>query len=215
MNDKVKAILDGLVARYPQLSVCRADIAKAYDCIESCFAQGGMLLLAGNGGSAADAEHIVGELMKGFAKKRPLHDDTRKALLGIDEAFGEVLARSLQGSLPAIALDGHPALSTAYLNDCDPLLCFAQQVSGYGREGDAFWGISTSGNSRNVIYAAVTAKAKGLAVIGLTGARYSELSRLADVCIKVPETETYKVQELHLPVYHCLCLMLEERFFAE
>ena len=119
----------------------------------------------------------------------------------------------MQGALPAIALDGHPALSTAYQNDCEPLLCFAQQISGYGNAGDVFLGISTSGNSKNVLYAAVTAKAKGMKVIGLTGKSESKLSDMADVCIRVPETETYMVQELHLPVYHALCLMIEEEKF--
>lgn len=123
------------------------------------------------------------------------------------------LAENLQGALPAIALNGHPALSTAYQNDCKPLLCFAQQVNGYGNAGDVLFGISTSGNSKNVLYAAVTAKAKGMKVIGLTGQKESKLSGIADVCIMVPETETYMVQELHLQVYHALCLMLENMFF--
>jgi len=125
-----------------------------------------------------------------------------------------VLAENLQGALPAIALDGHPALSTAYMNDCEPLLCFAQQVNGYGRPGDVFLGISTSGNSKNVLYAATVAKAKGMKIIGLTGAKDSKLSAAADVTVKVPQTETYIIQELHLPVYHCLCLMLEDKFFG-
>lgn len=124
-----------------------------------------------------------------------------------------LLAENLQGALPAIALDGHPALSTAYMNDCEPLLCFAQQVNGYGKEGDVFLGISTSGNSKNILYAATTAHAKGMKVIGLTGAKNSKLEQMSDVCIKVPQTETYMIQELHLPVYHCLCLMLEDEFF--
>ena len=128
---------------------------------------------------------------------------------------GKILQNNLQGALPAIALDGHPALSTAYTNDCEPLLCFAQQVNGYGREGDVFLGISTSGNSQNVMYAATVARAKGMKVIGLTGGKESKLSAFADVCIRVPRTMTYQIQELHLPVYHCLCLMLEERFFGE
>lgn len=128
--------------------------------------------------------------------------------------MGEVLAENLQGALPAITLEGHPALFTAYMNDCDPLLCFAQQVNGLGKQGDVLFGISTSGTSKNVLYAAVTAKSKGMKVVGLTGAKDSKLSALADTCIQVPETETYMVQELHLPVYHCLCLMLEEKFFG-
>ena len=126
-----------------------------------------------------------------------------------------MLADNLQGSLPAIALVGHPALSTAYMNDCEPLLCFAQQINGYGRAGDVFLGISTSGNSKNILYAATTARAKGMKVIGLTGAKDSKLAQMSDVCIRVSKTETYMIQELHLPVYHCLCLMLEDRFFGK
>lgn len=131
-----------------------------------------------------------------------------------DAEMGRVLVENLQGALPAIALYGHPALSTAYMNDCEPLLCFAQQVNGYGTSNDVFLGISTSGNSKNVLYAAVTAHAKGMKVIGLTGQKDSALSRMSDVCIQVPQTETYMSQELHLPIYHCLCLMLEESFFG-
>ena len=132
----------------------------------------------------------------------------------MDEELGEVLAENLQSALPAIALDGHPALTTAYMNDCEPLLCFAQQVNGYGKSEDVFLGISTSGNSKNILYAATVAKAKGMKVIGMTGSKNSKLEKFADVCIKVPGTETYMIQELHLPVYHCLCLMLEENFFC-
>ena len=161
------------------------------------------------------AEHIVGELMKGFKLPRKPQAEFAEKLVRENAELGTVLAKSLQGALPAIALDGHPALSTAYMNDCEPLLCFAQQVNGYGKTGDVFLGISTSGNSKNVLYAATTAHAKGMKVIGLTGAKNSKLEQMSDVCIKVPQTETYMIQELHLPVYHCLCLMLEERFFGE
>lgn len=202
-----------LMERYPQLSHITSDIMAAYQLFVDCYQNGGKLLVAGNGGSAADAEHIVGELMKGFKKPRTLDDQAKQNLLQTDPEWGKILGNYLQGALPAIALDGHSALTTAYMNDCEPLLCFAQQVQGFGKAGDIFWGISTSGNSKNVIYAAVTAKAKGMKVVGLTGVKDSKLSELADVCIRVPETETYKVQELHLPVYHCLCLMLEEEFF--
>lgn len=180
-----------------------------------CYEEGGKLLVCGNGGSAADAEHIVGELMKGFKKRRSISNELYHSLIEIDPEKADELVKNLQGGLPAIALDGHPALTTAFSNDCNPLMVFAQQVNGYGNEGDVFLGISTSGNSKNVVYAAMTAKAKGLKVIGLTGSRKSELSRIADVCIRVPETETYMIQELHLPVYHCLCLMLEEKFFKD
>lgn len=128
--------------------------------------------------------------------------------------MGTTLAENLQGALPAICLTGHSSLTTAFMNDANADLVFAQQVNGYGKANDVFLGISTSGNSKNVCYAAITAKSKGLKVIGLTGAKESKLSTLADCCIRVPETETYKIQELHLPVYHCLCLMLEDHFFG-
>lgn len=159
--------------------------------------------------------HIVGELMKSFKMPRKSNADFAKKLVAEDQEMGTVLAENLQGALPAIALDGHPALSTAYMNDCEPLLCFAQQVNGYGKTGDVLLGISTSGNSKNILYAAMTAHAKGLKVIGLTGAKNSKLEDISDICIKAPQTETYMIQELHLPIYHCLCLMLEDRFFGD
>ena len=214
LDEKINRHLDLLVERYPVLKPCREDILNAYYLLEDAYAHGNKLLVAGNGGSAADSEHIVGELMKGFVQQRKPDDSFRKRLQEEDEELGSVLADSLQGALPAIALDGHPALSTAYMNDCEPLLCFAQQVNGYGKNGDIFLGISTSGNSKNILYAAVTAHAKGMRVIGLTGQKDSKLSDRADICIQVPQIETYMIQELHLPVYHCLCLMLEERFFS-
>ncbi len=214
MEERVKIQLDILISRYPVLSVCESDIIAAYKLLVASYEQGGKLLITGNGGSAADSEHTVGELMKAFVLPRKLKTEQRNALIAVDEELGSVLADNLQGAMPAIALDGHIALSTAYMNDCEPLLCFAQQVNGYGYSGDVFLGISTSGNSKNVLYAAVTAKAKGLKVIGLTGAKENKLMKFADVCIRVPETETYKIQELHLPVYHTLCLMLEEKFFG-
>lgn len=205
--------INRLIERYPALKVCVQDIMQAYQILESSYDAGGKLLVAGNGGSASDSEHIVGELMKEFYIKRKVSACQAAQLKAIDPQMGEILARDLQGALPAISLTGHPGLSTAFLNDANPELVFAQQVNGYGREGDVFLGISTSGSSKNVCYAAVTAKAKGLKVIGLTGERDSKLNALSDVCIRVPEVETYKVQELHLPVYHCLCMMIEERFF--
>ncbi len=206
--------LDLLLLRYPVLACCRTDIIAAFEVLTGCYVSQGKMLVCGNGGSAADAEHIVGELMKGFKNDRKLQDEEVGRLMSIDVDRGRILGHHLQGALPAIALDGHIALSTAYINDCEPLLCFAQQVNGYGCKDDVLLGISTSGNSENVLFAAVTAKAKGMKVIGLTGTKHSKLSALADVCIRVPETETYRIQELHLPVYHCLCLMLEEKFFG-
>lgn len=206
--------LDTLIDRYPKLIVCKDDILKAYEILVESYAAGGKLLVTGNGGSASDSEHIVGELMKAFVLPRKLPQGYKNNLCSIDEELGAVLSENLQCSLPAIALDGHIALSTAYMNDCEPLLCFAQQVNGYGVNGDVFLGISTSGNSKNVLYAAIVAKAKGMKVIGLTGAKENKLMKYADCCIRVPETETYKIQEYHLPVYHTLCLMLEEKFFG-
>ena len=213
LRKKLKEHVELLIARYPMLEGCEDSIIRAYFLLEESYSKGNKLLVAGNGGSAADAEHIVGELMKGFKLPRKLDAEISRKLIDESEELGKTLVENLQGALPAIALDGHPALSTAYMNDCEPLLCFAQQVNGYGVEGDVFLGISTSGNSKNILYAAVTAHAKGMKVIGLTGAKDSKLETLSDVCIKAPQTETYMIQELHLPIYHCLCLMLEDRFF--
>ena len=205
--------LDLLIMRYPHLECCKGNTIIAFEFIRDCYKNGGKLLVCGNGGSAADAEHIVGELMKGFKKARHLASIEVEKLVEIDSLMGRTLADNLQGALPAIALDGHPALTTAYMNDCEPIICFAQQVYGYGCKNDVLFAISTSGNSRNVLYAVVAAKAKGMVVIGLTGENDSKLSAMSDVCIRVPSTETYQIQELHLPIYHCLCLMLEDYFF--
>ncbi len=213
LEKRLEKHIDLLIERYPVLEKCKQDIIDAYLLMEDCYKKGGKLLVAGNGGSASDSEHIVGELMKAFKLPRPLDNEFKEKLVSEDEELGQVLAENLQGALPAIALDGHIALSTAYMNDCEPSLCFAQQVNGYGKPEDVFLGISTSGNSKNVLYAATTAHAKGLKVIGFTGDNESKLSEMADVCVRAPQTETYMVQELHLPIYHCWCLMLEDRFF--
>ena len=154
LKENIKKHIDFLCERYPALKVAESDIATAYRILEDSYKNGGKLLVAGNGGSAADAEHIVGELMKGFKLPRKPKADFAEKLIQENAELGVVLAEKLQGALPAIALDGHPALSTAYMNDCEPLLCFAQQVNGYGKTGDVFLGISTSGNSKNVLYAA-------------------------------------------------------------
>ena len=215
MEDKIEVHLNHLIDRYPKLIECRDDIMSAYEILEAAYSNGRKLLVCGNGGSASDSEHIVGELMKEFKLKRKVYSDHAAVLKEIDPELGQTLAEHLQGALPAISLTGHSSLQTAYMNDAVPELVFAQQVNGYGKPGDVFLGISTSGNSKNVLYAAVNAKAKGLKVIGLTGAKENKLMMYADVCIRVPETETYKIQELHLPVYHCLCLMLEDHFFGE
>ena len=209
LERRLEKHIELLISRYPRLVISKLDLINAYLIFEECYLKGGKLLVTGNGGSAADSEHIVGELMKAFVNPRRLDDEYARALVETDLVLGKVLSENLQGALPAIALDGHLALSTAYMNDCEPLLCFAQQINGFGNTGDVFWGISTSGNSKNILFAAVAAKAKGMKVVGLTGLKESRLSQLADVCIRVPETETYMIQELHLPVYHTLCLMLE------
>ena len=215
LKEEIKEHITILSERYPELKIVENEIIEAYFLLVESYKNGGKLLVAGNGGSAADAVHNVGELMKGFKLARKPQVEFSKRLINENEELGSVLAENLQGALPAIALDGHLALSTAYMNDCEPLLCFAQQVNGYGKAGDVFLGISTSGNSKNVLYAATTAHAKGMKVIGLTGAKSSGLEQMSDVCIKVPEIETYMIQELHLPVYHCLCLMLEDEFFGK
>ena len=208
-------MLDELIKRYPILERVREDIEAVYGILERCYENGGKLLIAGNGGSAADAEHIVGELMKGFVKRRPVTEEMKEALEKADPVRGKELSEKLQGGLPAIALVDHAALSTAFANDVDGMLSYAQQVNGYGKPGDVFLGISTSGNAENVMYAAVTAKAKGMQVVGLTGKDGGKLAGIADAAVIVPEMETYKIQELHLPVYHVLCLMLEHRFYEQ
>ena len=215
MGNRLEIHLNHLIDRYPKLIVCRKDIVSAYEILENAYSNGRKLLVSGNGGSASDSEHIVGELMKEFKLKRKVFGEQANALRSVDSELGMVLAENLQGALPAISLTGHSSLTTAFMNDAMPELVFAQQVNGYGKPGDVYLGISTSGNSKNVLYAAVNARAKGLKVIGLTGAKENKLMKYADVCISVPETETYKIQELHLPVYHCLCLMLEDKFFGE
>lgn len=206
--------LDSLTERYPELASIRQEIADAYLLMEKCYEKGGKLLIAGNGGSAADSEHIAGELMKRFKIPRPVSMEYAEKLIKTDPVRGAELARNLECSLMAIPLVAHEALTTAYINDVDGLGVFAQQLFGYGREGDVFLGISTSGNSKNIMNATVVARASGIKVIGLTGADGGELAAVADVAVKAPETETYKIQELHLPIYHCWCMMLEDHFFG-
>ena len=214
LEARIQKHIDLLIERYPVLKVCVGDLEKAYLILEECYKNDGKLLIAGNGGSAADSEHIAGELMKRFKTPRPVTSEFADKLKIIDPVRGENLANNLERGLMAIPLVAHEALSTAYINDVDGLGVFSQQLFGFGRPGDVFLGISTSGNSKNVMSATVVARALGLKVIGLTGAKGGELAEVSDVAIKVPETETYMIQELHLPVYHCLCLMLEDRFFG-
>lgn len=214
LEKRLEKHIDLLLQRYPVLESCRQDIVDGYLIMEEAYENNHKLLIAGNGGSAADSEHIAGELMKRFKTPRKVSDEFAKKLREVDPDRGPSLAENLECGLMAIPLVAHEALTTAYINDVDGLGVFAQQLFGYGREGDVFLGISTSGNSKNVMSATVVARALGIKVLGLTGALGGELASVADVVVKVPETETYMIQELHLPVYHCWCLMLEEHFFG-
>lgn len=212
MKESTRNILTDLVVRYPALGGVEKDILQAFFTLQNCYEKGGRVYLCGNGGSTADCEHIVGELMKCFKKHRPIDGDFAAALKTQGE-LGEELAHDLEGGLPAISLCGHSPLTFAYLNDKNPMLTFAQQLNVMGNEGDVLITLSTSGNSKNCVYAAIVAKAKGIKTLFLGGGTGGKLKEMADVSIIVPEKETYKVQELHLPVYHCLCAMLEEEFF--
>lgn len=206
--------IDQLIKRFPVLKECSANLHSTCELIRSAFGSGGRLFVCGNGGSAADSLHIVGELMKGFVLPRPIDDSLRQRLYSVCPESAEYLCDKLQGSLPAISLVSEAALSTAYANDQASDLCFAQQVLGHGRKHDVLFAISTSGNSANVIYAAQVARTLEISVVGLTGGDGGRLKAWSDVLIAVPESETFKVQELHLPVYHALCLALEEEFFG-
>ena len=213
LDNKLMKHIDLLITRYPKLGCIKQEIIDSYLIMEECYENNGKLLIAGNGGSAADSEHIAGELMKRFKTPRPVSDEFAEKLKAVDTERGAALAKNLECGLMAIPLVAHEALTTAYINDVDGLGVFAQQLFGFGRPGDVFIGISTSGNSKNVMNATVVARALGIKVIGLTGANGGELANVADVAVKVPETETYMIQELHLPIYHCWCLMLEDKFF--
>ena len=214
LEERLQKHIDLLIQRYPKLESIKQSIIDAYLVMQECYQKGGKLLVAGNGGSAADAEHIVGELMKRFKLPRPVDTDFANKLQAIDSIRGPKLAHNLEKSLPAIALVAHEALSTAYINDVDGEGVFAQQLFGYGKDNDVFLAISTSGNSKNIMNATVVARALGMKVIGLTGAKGGELSTVSDVTVKAPETETYMIQEYHLPIYHCWCMMLEDFFFS-
>lgn len=205
--------LQQLTERYPRLEPVKPAIKAACSIIIDSFEKGGKLLIAGNGGSAADAGHIAGELMKSFVKKRNLPECFEKKISEIDSEIAGYLVPRLQPGLPVINLSDHTSLNTACINDIDGNITFSQQVYAYAKEEDVFLGISTSGNSKNILYASVTAKVKGAKIIALTGADGGRIKKIADVSVIVPENETYKIQELHLPVYHCLCLMIEEYFF--
>ena len=208
-------MLNELINRYPSLCDCKEDIKKAVDAIIDCYEKGGKLLLCGNGGSCADCEHIVGELMKGFLKKRPLDGSKMEEMKRNCNLVNDEMLEKLQGGLPAIAIPSITALNSAFCNDVDPELVYAQPLMSLAKENDILIGISTSGNSKNVFGAVKVAKALGIKVIGLTGKTGGKLKDTADICICAPETETFKIQELHLPIYHYFCAAVEEHFFAE
>lgn len=208
-------IFDSLFIRYPVLEGCKGSIYKAFELLKETVLRQNILYLAGNGGSAADSEHIVGELMKSFMAKRPIDEKLADKLKSLYGEEGEKLSLDLEGGFRAVSLPSLTSLSTAIINDVNSDVMFAQMLNSIGVEGDVFWGISTSGNSKNIVKAAMLAKAKGLKVMALVGQKECRLDALCDVVIHVPETETYKVQELHLPVYHALCAMLESEFYGK
>ena len=214
MHAKIQKHMDDLLMRYPALDACAADIWAAFDILLNTYENGGQLLVCGNGGSAADSEHIVGELMKGFLLPRKLDDGARAQIASAAGADADYIADNLQGGLPAISLVSHSALSTAFSNDVAPDMVFAQQVYGYAKINDALIGISTSGNSKNVLYAVKVAKALGAFTIALTGEAGGTIAEAADVAIKVPSSSTPVIQEYHLPVYHALCAMVEAALFS-
>lgn len=214
-DDRYMECIKELIRRYPRLESAEDDLVEAYLMLRDMYLNDGKLLIAGNGGSAADAEHMAGELMKRFRTPRRVSKEFSEKLCQIDSVRGTQLANNLEETLMAIPLVAHEALTTAYINDVDAYGVFAQQLFGYGKEGDIFLGISTSGNSENIINAAVVAKAMGMKVIGLTGATGGRLAAYADVTVMVDEKETYLIQELHLPIYHCWCRMLEDYFFGQ
>lgn len=207
--------MNELMKRYPRLAVCKAEIGQAAEAMIRCYEHGGKVMICGNGGSCADADHIVGELMKGFLKKRPLSDEKKQAMLSRCPELDDAVLHKLQGGLPTVSLCSLTALNSAFCNDVDPELIYAQSVLGLGNPGDILICISTSGNAKNVFAAAQVARSLGLSVIGLTGMSGGKLREAVDICICVPETETFKVQELHLPVYHYLCAATEAHFFPE
>lgn len=208
-------ILNDLVTRYPSLRCCEEDVQQAAKMMIACFEQGNKLLVCGNGGSAADSEHIVGELMKGFLKLRPLSKQKKAEMSANCPNISENLLSKLQSGLPAISMTGSPALSTAFANDVDPDFVFAQQVMALGKPGDVLLGISTSGNAKNVCAAMQTAKGIGMKTIALTGKTGGKMKEFSDIAIMAPEEKTFAVQELHLPIYHALCAITEDYFFNE
>lgn len=213
MKERTKEILANFLASYPNLGEIRSDVLSSMKNIVDAYYAGGKVVVCGNGGSAADSEHIVGELMKGFRLKRPIDTFMRNQLKNTYPEFGDYIADNLQIPIPAISLVNQTVLMTALCNDLEPDMFFAQQVYGYCRKEDILLTVSTSGNSKNVIYAAMLAKAIGAKIIAFTNKNGGKLAEIADVTIKVPAIKTFAVQELHLPVYHALCLMVESELF--
>lgn len=209
MKNEAVMILNKAITDHPALAVCREDMEIAYKILVDCFENGGSVLVCGNGGSAADSEHIVGEFMKGFLKKRPLTAFDRVTI------SDDNIADNLQGTLSAISLVSQTSISTAFMNDVDPDMVFAQQVYGYRNENNVLIGITTSGNSGNILNAVKVAKAFKMKTIGMTGETGGKLKDLCTVTLKAPHKETYRVQEYHLPMYHALCAMVEAEFFDE
>ena len=214
MNPQVEQIYTQLFINYPLLDGCKDDIRNTFFLLQSCYSNKGKLLICGNGGSAADADHIVGELLKGFRVLRPINDKFLTKLKSFYPEDGLDLGRKIQEALPAISLTGHPAFSTAFANDISPDTIFAQQVYAFGDETDILLAISTSGNSRNVINAIKISRAKGMKSISLTGQTGGEIKKISDVAICVPSSQTDRIQELHRPIYHAICAMLEAEFFS-
>ena len=215
MDARLEKHIDHLIDRYPKLIVCREDIVKAYELLETAYSSGRKLLVSGNGGSASDSEHIVGELMKSFVLKREINPLLRDSLARQYPEDADYYLKNLQGALPAISLVNEVSLITAFGNDQSAELAFAQQVLGYGKKGDVLLAISTSGNSANVIHAARIAHAMEISVVSMTGESGGRLRELSDVLLNVPLDSTNHIQELHLPLYHAICLALEQELFGE
>ena len=209
--------LENLISRYPALKSCAGDIEDVFNIISNSFSSGNKLLIAGNGGSSADAEHISGELLKGFRMQRKVSLEFRNKLCKVDDKLGEDIASKIQMPLPTISLSNHQSLNTAFINDVDNggEYCFAQQVFAYGKRDDVLLAISTSGNSKNILNAAVVAKAIGMHVVALSGNDGGKLKDFCDAIVIVPEKETFVIQELHLPIYHYICLAIEEKHFSD
>lgn len=215
MKESTADMIQSLIKRYPVLGVCQADVRQSVEALLAAFRQGHKLLVCGNGGSAADCEHIVGELMKGFLLERRLEPQKQEQIARMYPDQAQMFTQTLQRAVPAISLCSQTALMTAFGNDVSSQMVFAQQVLGYGCPGDVLLAISTSGNSANILYAAQIARVQGMTVIGLTGESGGKLRAHCDICISVPSAITYQIQELHLPVYHCLCACVENELFGE